>query len=68
MTEGYSPGRLFSDTERIRALEKENAKLREERDVFAQGCENILPTRHAGNPLLSLSKTIAPGILGQADV
>ena len=39
MTEAKAPAEAVSDTERIRALEKENAKLREERDILRRAAK-----------------------------
>ena len=59
MAEAKAQAEAVSDAERIRALERENAKLREERDILRKAAK-YSPTRHAGNPLLSLLMTIAP--------
>ena len=39
MTEAKAQAEAVSDTERIRALEKENAKLREERDILRRAAK-----------------------------
>ena len=39
MTEAKAQTEAVSDTERIRALEKENAKLREERDILRRAAK-----------------------------
>ena len=39
MTEAKDQAEAVSDTERIRALEKENAKLREERDILRKAAK-----------------------------
>ena len=39
MTEAKDQAEAVSDTERIRALEKENAKLREERDILRRAAK-----------------------------
>lgn len=39
MTEAKARAEAVSDTERIRALEKENAKLREERDILRRAAK-----------------------------
>src|SRR5690625_2003459 len=61
MTEAKAQAESVSDTKRIRALERKTPNYAKN-EIFCAGLRNILPTRHAGNPLLSLSKTIAPNI------
>ncbi|MGP5634844.1 hypothetical protein [Corynebacterium casei] len=39
MTEAKAQAEAVSDAERIRALEKENAKLREERDILRKAAK-----------------------------
>ena len=39
MTEAKAQAEAVSDTERIRALEKENAKLRAERDILRRAAK-----------------------------
>ena len=66
MTEAKAQAEAVSDTERIRALEKETPNYAQN-EIFCAGLRNILPTRHAGNPL-PVCRRPSRRILGQADV
>ncbi|AHI18639.1 Mobile element protein [Corynebacterium casei] len=59
MAEAKAQAEAVSDAERIRALEKENAKLREERDILRKAAKYFAEeTRWCSAS--SLSKTTAP--------